>query len=99
MIDKPSGKLMSAFGMLAVASLLVYGIGIFFMFREVCTGTGAWISMLGVAGGLVSCGVVGSCAVLVNTVTTWMVAIVTLLVVSGMYWLASGLALAGCSGV
>ena len=90
---------MSAFGMLAVASLLVYGIGIFFMFREVCTGTGAWISMLGVAGGLVSCGVVGSCAVLVNTVTAWMVAIVTLLVVSGMYWLASGLALAGCSGV
>lgn len=98
--NKESEHLLAwAFGLLFAASLVIYGVGVYYIQTHLCKQIGPSISMLGVAVSVFASGVLAARALLVRTKSQWLGLVFALLVVAILYFLVGALALPGCSGV
>ena len=99
MNEKADSLLAWTFGLLFVASLVIYGVGVYYIKMHLCEQIGPSISMLAVAVSVFACGVLTARALLTKTILRWIGLAFALLIVTILYFFVGVLALPGCSGV
>lgn len=91
--------LVRAFVLLFGASLVIYGVGVYYIQTHLCKQIGSSITMFGVAVSIFACGVLTARALISRTILQWLGLAFALFVVVILYFFVGVLALPGCSGV